>query len=115
MGYRLYLAFIQQEGGLDQGLAVSGRAGVDDLDALGQLAVNVFDRVDRRAQRVSLVIVVEGIQQGAVLAYQGGLGGGGAGINPKEGLACIGVQILNRNLMLRMALGKFLIICLAGE
>ena len=81
---------------------------MDDLDALGQLAVNVFDRVDRRAQRVSLVIVVEGLQQGDVLAYQGGLGGGGAGLNPKEGLACIGVQILNRNLMLRMALGKFL-------
>ena len=82
MGYRLYLPFIQQEGGLDQSLAVSGRAGVDDLDALGQFAVNVFDRVDGRAQRVSLVIVVEGIQKGAVLAYQGSLGGGGADINP---------------------------------
>ena len=78
---RLYLALVQLQGGLNQSFAVAGGAGVDNMGAVGKLFPYILDSLNCGSQRAAVVIAVEGIEQGSVLAYNGHLGGGGAGVN----------------------------------
>ncbi len=78
------LALIQKEGRLNKRFAVAGGAGVDDIYAFRQLAVDVFNGVYGSAQGVSVIIVVKRVQEGSVVAYQSGFCRGGAGVYPKE-------------------------------
>ncbi len=82
MGYGLYLALVQQKGRLNKRFSVAGGAGMDDLNPFRELTVDVLDSGDGSSQRIALVIVVEGVQQGPVLAYQGCLGGGRTCVDP---------------------------------
>ena len=47
MGNRLYFSFIQKQCSLDQCFAVSGGAGVNDLDTFRKLTVDLLDCPDR--------------------------------------------------------------------
>ena len=115
VGDGLYLAFVQHERGFDERLAVAGGAGVYDLHIPRELFVDLFDGADGRAQRVAVVIMVEGIEEGSVLADQSRLGGGGAGVDAEEGLSPVGGQILHRHLVFRVAGDEFLIFCVGRE
>ena len=55
VGHRLDLALVHGEGGLDQALAVAGRARAADLAALGQRASHGAHDVDGRGHGVALV------------------------------------------------------------
>ena len=46
MGYGLNLTLIQDQGSLDQSLAVTCRTGISDLCIFGKQFVNLFDRTD---------------------------------------------------------------------
>ena len=115
VGDGLHLAFVQHERGLDERLAVAGGAGVYDLHVLRELFVDLFDGADCRAQRISIVIMVEGIEEGSVLADQGRLGGGGTGVDAEEGFSPVGGQILHRYLMFRVAGDEFLVFRVCRE
>ena len=46
MGYGLNLALIQEQGSLDQSLAVTCRTGISDLCIFGKQLVNFFNRTN---------------------------------------------------------------------
>ena len=110
VGDGLYLALVQHQRCLDQRLAISGRAGVYDLHTLGKLAVDLLDRGDRGPQRIPFIVMIEGVEQGPVLAYQRGFGRGGTGVDPEESLPFICCKVLDRDLMFRVACGELLIV-----
>ena len=103
MGHRFHLPVIQQESGLHQGFPVSGGAGTDNLRPFGKLRINVLYGAYGGFQRTAVIIAVEGIKKGAVLAYKRHLGGGAARINPQIAVACIILQRSRRYAMAVMA------------
>ena len=82
MGHGLHLAIVQQKSGLHQGLAVACGAGADDADIGRQQLMDLFQGADGSLQRTAVIVAVEGVEQGAVLAHQSDLRGGGAGVYP---------------------------------
>ena len=110
-----HLPFVQKESCLDQRLAVSGRAGVSDLGSPGKLLINFLDRPDGGGKGISVVIAVKRIQQGAVLTYQGCLGGGGACVDPQVAVALIGGKVSGLYIVLALAAVEFFVILLGGK
>ena len=86
-----------------------------DFYFLRELLINILDGCYGGAKRVAFVIVVEGIEQSPVFTHKSRLGGGRACVDSKECLSLIGSHILNRNLMLVMAVNKCMIIGLCGK
>ena len=115
MRHCLYFALVQHKGGLDERLAVTGGAGVYDLYSLREFLVDIFDGGDRRTERIPVVIVIERIQQCAVLAYESGLCRSGACVNAEKSLAAVCREVFHRHLMLRMACCEFFIFGTGGE
>ena len=62
MGDRLYLSFIQKEGGFQERLAVARGAAAGDPGAFGKEAVDLSDRVDGSPDGAAVVIAVKRIQ-----------------------------------------------------
>ena len=81
MGNGFHLPLVQAEGGFEQTLAIARGAGAENLrlwwQFLSQLTNGLHSSPDGRA----LIATVEGPEQLPLLAHQGQLGGGGAGIN----------------------------------
>ena len=85
MGNGFHLALIQHQGGFDQGLAVTGGAGMDDMVHLpASMRIDLLDGTDCSLQRAAVVAAVEGIEQGAVFADQSNFCCGGTGIDAKD-------------------------------
>ena len=103
MSYRLHFTLIQHESCLDQGFSVSGRAGVYDFNSFRKLFVNIFNSGDSCSQRISVIVVIERIEQRAVFAYKSSFCGCRAGIDSQECLPAICCKILYRNLVFCMA------------
>ncbi len=99
MGDSLDFSFVQKERGLNQSFPVPRRTRVYDLYVLRQFIINVFDRADGSSERVSLIIMVEGIQEGSVFSYQSGFRRGGTGVDAEKSFSLIGCQVLDRDLM----------------
>ena len=70
----LDFAVIEHQSSLDQRFTVSGGAGSQDLHIFRKLTVDLFDGMDRHAERVSFVVAVERIEERAVLGDQCGFG-----------------------------------------
>ncbi|GFI51001.1 hypothetical protein IMSAGC020_02211 [Lachnospiraceae bacterium] len=115
VGDRLYFALIQKKGGLNERLSVTGRAGVDDLYAFWQPAVDILDRHDGGSKGISVIIVVEGIKKRSVFVHQSGFCSGGAGVDPEKCLALAARKIPDRNLVSGVALLECVEVGLAGE
>ena len=115
MGHCFHLALVQHERCLDERFAVAGGAGVYDFHVLRELGIDVFDGGDGRSQRVAVIVVVERVEQGAVLAHKSGFRGGRASVNAEERLSFIGGKVLDRDLMLRMARGKCFVFRVGGK
>ena len=115
VGNGLDLALIQHEGGLQQGLAVSGGAGVGDGAVCGKKILDLLHGADGCRQRAAVVVAVEVIKKGSVLADQGQLCGGGTGVNSQEALSVITAKIALLYGMARMVAAEGLILFLAAE
>ena len=115
MGNCFNFSFVQHERRFDQRLAVSGRAGVDDLHAFRQQVVDFLDGGDGCSQRISFIVVIERIKECSVLAYKRCFRSRRSGINAQERLSLIGGKILDRNLMLRVAGSEFFEFCRSRE
>ena len=111
MGNRLYFSFIQKQCSLDQCFAVSGGAGVNDLDTFRKLTVDLLDCPDRCSQRISVIVMIEGIQQRSIFTYQCCLCCSGTCIDSKKSLSLVRSKVFDRNLMFCMAESEFLVIC----
>ena len=61
-----------------------------DVNPVRKLAVNILDSAYCSTERVSLVIMVEGIKKRTVFPYKGGFCSGRTRINPKKSLSLIG-------------------------
>ena len=110
MGDSLNLSFIQHQSRFDQRLTISGGAGMYDLNTVRKLVINVFDRRNRCSERISVIVVVEGVKQGTIFSDKGGLCSGRSGIDSKECFSFICSKVFYRHLMFCMTCGKFLII-----
>ena len=85
----LDLAGVGAEGLDEQGLAVARRGDVADGATLGELVVDVIHDDAGGAQDVTTVVAVPGVEQLAVLAHDGGLHRGGAGVDADKDAAPI--------------------------
>ena len=81
MGNGLHLSLIQKEGCFDQCLSVAGRTGRSDHHVLRHMGIGLLNGPDRRSERIAVVVVIEGIEQPAVLGDQCGLRRRGAGVD----------------------------------
>ena len=89
MGNRLYLTLIQHQCSFDERLAVTGRTGPGDLCGIRQFGVDLLDRADRCAERISVVVAVEGIEKSTVFADECSFGRRGTGINTEIAFASV--------------------------
>ena len=103
------LAVIEQEGGLQQRLAVAGRAGARDLHARRELRSQHTHGVNRRLHRRALIVGVKRPQQRAVLIDEGKLRRGGACVDTEEAPA--GMKRYLMNLRAVMASAEGVIFC----
>ena len=115
VGDGLDLALVQQEGRLEQGLAVAGRAAADDPGVRGQKAADLRHGGDGRQQGAAVIIAVEGIEQASVLADQGQLGGRGAGVDPQEAVSVVVRQVGAPDAGLLVAAAESVVVLLGGE
>ena len=86
-----------------------------DLNSLRKLAVDVLDRGDRSAQRISVIVVVEGVEECTVLSDKCGLCCSRACIDAEECLPAVGRQILYRDLVLRMTGSELFVFFRGGK
>lgn len=70
VGNCLYFSLVQQKSSFDQRFAISGRAGVNNLNTFRQFTVNILDRTDCCTKRISFVIMIERIKQWCRLRRQ---------------------------------------------
>ena len=89
MGYRLDFSLVQHQGRLDQCFTVTGRAGADDRRAVRKKFVNFLHGLDRRFQRTSVVVVIEGIQKRSVFSDESDFGRRGTGIDSEEDISFV--------------------------
>ena len=87
MGHRLDLALVHGEGGLDQALAVAGRARAADLAALGQRGADGSHDVDGRGHGVALVGGVVGEDDAVLGVDDDGLDRRGARVDAEPAAA----------------------------
>ena len=108
----LDLAGIGLEGLDEQGLTITGGGHVTDGAAGRDVVVEIGHDDLGRAQDVTVVVAVPGVQQLAVLAHERGLHGGGAGVDADEHAAGVAVELALGDDFLVVAgfeLGKILI------
>ena len=89
----LDLAGVSLEGLDEQRLAVARGGHVADGAAGGDVVVEIGHDDLGRAQDVTVVVAVPGVQQLAVLAHERGLHGGGAGVDADEHAAGVAVEL----------------------
>ena len=111
----LDFALVQHETGFDQLFSVSGGTGIGNPRAFRKLAVDVLDGTDRGGQRISVIIVVERVQELSVLGDQGRLCRGGAGIDAEITVSLIFLEIAGFDLIAVVALDKFPVFVLIGK
>ena len=104
-----YFAFVQHQSCLDQRLSVTGGTGVYDLHAFRKLAVDILDRRDCGAKGISVIVVIEGVEECSVLAYQCCFCRCGTGVNAEECFSPVTCQVFDRHLMLRVTRDEFLV------
>jgi len=73
------------------------------MGCLWKLAADFRYGADGSCKGASVVVVIEPVQQGAVLAHQGRLGGGGTGVNAQVAVALIGGKVPGLNVVAGMA------------
>ena len=108
----LDLAGIGLEGLDEQCLAVARGSHVADGAAGGDVVVEIGHDDLGRAQDVTVVVAVPGVQQLTVLAHERGLHGGGTGVDADEHAAGVAVELALGNDFLVVAgfeLGKVLV------
>ena len=115
VGDGLDLSLIQHKGSLHQRFAVSGGTGPCDVRVLREQGIDLLDRRDHSLQRIAVVVGVEGIEQFTVLRHESCLGGRGAGIDPEEAVAGIGLQISRLYIVLFLAADEFIIFLPGGK
>ena len=93
VGDGLYLAFIQKEGRLEQGFAVTGRAAAHDLCLSGKQAVDFRDRRNSSPDGAAVIVAVKRVQKRAVLADQGQLGCRGTRVDSQEAVSAVSGQV----------------------
>ena len=113
--YGLNLALIQHQSGFDQCFTVTGGTGVSDPGSIRHLRIDFLYGTDRGCQRISVVVVIERIQQGTILADQSGFCCGGTCIDTEETVAFVGSQITGRYIVLALSLIKGIVIFLRSE
>ena len=102
--------------GLDEDLlAVAGGGHVADHAVGGHLVVDVVGDGARGAQDVAVVVAVPGVKKLAVLADDGRLHGGGAGVDTDEHAAVVGGQVALGNDLLVVALLELAVVVLGGK
>ena len=115
MGDRLHFSFIEEQCGLDQFFAVTGRTCVDDMGFLRHVRVDFLNGADRSGQRISLIVGIERMQEGAVFTDKGCFGRRGAGIDPEIAVAAVGGQISCPYVVDFLPFQKTLIVLPGGE
>ena len=115
MGNGLNLALIQQQGSLHQCFAVACGTGKCNVCIFRKQAVNLLNRTDSCFQRASVVVAVEGIKQGSVLAYKSSLGGGGTCVNTQIAVAVVLGKVALLYLVSTLTLVEGLVILLCGK
>ena len=113
--YGLNLALIQHQSGFDQCFTVTGGTRVSDPGSIRHLGIDFLYGTDRGCQRISVVVVIERIQQGTILADQSGFCCGGSCIDTEETVAFVGSQITGRYIVLALSLIKGIVIFLRSE
>ena len=94
VGDGLHLAFVQAEGGFQEGFSVARGAGAGDVRALGQLVPEPCHGLHGGTDGVTLIVCVVGEEKLTVAADKRHLRGGGTGVNAQEALAPIPGQAL---------------------
>ena len=110
MGNRLYLTLVQHQCSFDERLAVTGRTGPGDLCGIRQFGVDLLDRADRCAERISVVVAVEGIEKSTVFADESSFGRRGTGINTEIAVSFVGGKIGGHDVVDTLARQKFVIL-----
>ena len=87
VGDGLDLALVEVEGGLEKLLPVAGGAGAHDMRVLRKAGKELAHGAHRRADRVAVVVRIEGEEKLPVLPDEGELGGGGSGVDAEEAVA----------------------------
>ena len=108
----LDLAGIGLEGLDEQCLAVARGGHVADGAAGGDVVVEIGHDDLGRAQDVTVVVAVPGVQQLAVLAHERGLHGGGTGVDTDEHAAGVAVELTlgdDLGVVASLELGKILV------
>ena len=78
MGNCLYFPFIQHQSSFDQSFTVTGGTGPCNMGIFRKPLIDFLDGCDGGAQRISVVVAVEGVQQGSVFSHQSSFCGGGS-------------------------------------
>ena len=110
MGNRLYLTLVQHQCSFDERLAVTGRTGPGDLCGIRQFGVDLLDRADRCAERISVVVAVEGIEKSTIFADESSFGRRGTGINTEIAVSFVGGKIGGHDVVDTLARQKFVIL-----
>ena len=115
MGNGLHLAVVKMKGALKKRFAVAGGAASRDDNVLRQLVVELCDGADRRLDRGTVIIRIEGIQKLPVLSDEGELGCCGAGVDSEISLSFVGFQVSGSDAVLIMPLQEFVVFRLRSE
>ena len=73
--------------------------GPGDLCGIRQFGVDFLDRADRGAERISVVVAVEGIQKSAILTNECGFCGCGTGIDSEIAVSFVSGKISRYNIV----------------
>ena len=115
MGNGLNLAVVQHQRGFQKCLAVSGRAGMNNMCFFRQLFIDFLNGMDCCSQRTSVVVAVERIQQVTILTYQCNLCCGRTGINSQITVSFVRCKVCGLYMIVSMTFGKCVIVCLIGK
>ena len=99
MRNRFNLTLVQHQRSFDECFAVTGGTGPGDLCGIRQFGVDFLDRADRGAERISVVVAVEGIQKSAILTNERGFCGCGTGIDSEIAVSFVSGKISRYNIV----------------
>ena len=115
MGDGLHDALVHAEGVLDELLAVAGAGAAADGHPAAAAAVELFQLPAHQLHGIALVGAIIAIENFPILGDQGELGGGGAAVNAKPGLARIAGKIPGLHRSSGMAGAEGLVLRLIGK
>ena len=115
VGDGFHLALIQAEGGLEQALAVAGGAGAGDAGRGRHPVGQLLHGMAGGFHRVALIAGIEGVEQLALCADEGQLGGGGACVDAQEAIPGVGRQVAVLHPGLIVAAQEHLIFLMVAE